>query len=89
MLDEVTTGLDPAARRDTWVLIRRLRDEGKTVILVTHAMDEAEALCDRLAVIVGGRVAATGTPAQVYRRAPLLGRRLPRHHRPFPAGGLT
>ena len=65
VLDELTTGLDPAARRDTWALVRRLRDEGVTVVLVTHAMDEAEMLCDRLAVIVAGRVAAAGTPAEV------------------------
>jgi ABC-2 type transport system ATP-binding protein len=65
VLDELTTGLDPSARRDTWALVRRLRDEGVTVVLVTHAMDEAEMLCDRLSVIVAGRVAAAGTPAEV------------------------
>lgn len=65
VLDELTTGLDPAARRDTWALVRRLRDEGVTVVLVTHAMDEAETLCDRVAVIVAGRVAEAGTPAEV------------------------
>ena len=65
VLDELTTGLDPAARRDTWKLVRRLRDEGVTVVLVTHAMDEAESLCDRLAVIMAGRVAEAGTPAAV------------------------
>ncbi|TVP74253.1 MAG: ABC transporter ATP-binding protein [Nitriliruptor sp.] len=65
VLDELTTGLDPAARRDTWALVSRLRDAGVTVVLVTHAMDEAEMLCDRLAVIVAGRVAAAGTPAEV------------------------
>jgi len=64
-LDEMTTGLDPAARRSTWELIERIRSEGTTVVLVTHFMDEAERLCDRLAVIVGGRVAATGTPADL------------------------
>jgi ABC-2 type transport system ATP-binding protein len=72
VLDELTTGLDPAARRDTWALVRRLRGAGVTVLLVTHAMDEAEALCDRLAVIVSGRVAAAGTPAEVTGSAPSL-----------------
>jgi len=50
-LDEMTTGLDPAARRVTWELIRKIRDRGTTVVLVTHFMDEAEHLCDRLAVV--------------------------------------
>ena len=65
VLDELTTGLDPAARRDTWALVRSLRDAGVTVLLVTHAMDEAEMLCDRLVVIDRGRVVATGTPDAV------------------------
>jgi ABC-2 type transport system ATP-binding protein len=65
VLDELTTGLDPAARRDTWSLVRKLRSGGVTVLLVTHAMDEAELLCDRLAVINHGRVVAEGTPEQV------------------------
>ena len=65
VLDELTTGLDPAARRETWALVRRLREAGTTVVLVTHAMDEADALCDRLAVIVAGRVVALGVPAEV------------------------
>jgi ABC-2 type transport system ATP-binding protein len=64
-LDEMTTGLDPAARRHTWDLIERIRDQGTTVVLVTHFMDEAERLCDRLAVIQEGRVVAAGTPAQL------------------------
>jgi ABC-2 type transport system ATP-binding protein len=64
-LDEMTTGLDPAARRATWELIERIRDTGTTVILVTHFMDEAERLCDRLAVIQAGRVVASGTPRQL------------------------
>ena len=62
VLDELTTGLDPAARRDTWTLLRELRDRGVTVLLVTHAMDEAETLCDRIVVIDRGRVVAQGTP---------------------------
>lgn len=64
-LDEMTTGLDPAARRSTWDLIERIRSSGTTVVLVTHFMDEAERLCDRLAVINRGRVIASGTPAEL------------------------
>ncbi|MEU9832713.1 ABC transporter ATP-binding protein [Streptosporangium sp. NPDC048047] len=64
-LDELTTGLDPAARRTTWGLIRAMRERGVTVVLVTHFMDEAEALCDRLAVIDRGRVIAAGTPCEL------------------------
>ncbi|MGA3562442.1 ABC transporter ATP-binding protein [Melissospora conviva] len=62
ILDELTTGLDPQARRDTWSLIERVRDTGVTILLVTHFMDEAERLSDRIAVIDGGRVAAVDTP---------------------------
>ncbi len=65
VLDELTTGLDPAARRDTWALVRSLRARGTTVLLVTHAMDEAEVLCDRVLVLSGGRVVAQGTPDEV------------------------
>ncbi len=60
-LDEMTTGLDPASRRIAWELIRQIRDDGATVVLVTHFMDEAEYLCDRIAVIDQKRVAATDT----------------------------
>ncbi|GIJ07531.1 ABC transporter ATP-binding protein [Micromonospora andamanensis] len=63
ILDELTTGLDPQARRDTWDLIERIRDRGVTILLVTHFMEEAERLCDRLAVIDKGRVVALDTPA--------------------------
>lgn len=69
ILDELTTGLDPRARRDTWELIARIRDTGVTVVLVTHFMDEAEHLCDRIAVIDQGRVAAIDTPAGLIGRA--------------------
>jgi ABC-2 type transport system ATP-binding protein len=62
-LDELTTGLDPAARRTAWDLVRRVRDGGATVVLVTHFMDEAQSLCDRLAVIDGGRVVACDAPS--------------------------
>jgi len=63
ILDELTTGLDPEARRETWGLIERVRDRGVTVILVTHYMDEAERLCDRVALINHGKVIALDTPA--------------------------
>jgi ABC-2 type transport system ATP-binding protein len=68
-LDELTTGLDPLARRLTWDHVRAIRDGGVTVVLVTHFMDEAEALCDRIAVIDSGRVAALDTPSRLTRRA--------------------
>lgn len=65
ILDELTTGLDPEARRETWSLIERMRDRGVTVILVTHFMDEAERLCDRLALINRGTVRALDTPEAI------------------------
>jgi ABC-2 type transport system ATP-binding protein len=65
ILDELTTGLDPEARRETWGLIERMRDRGVTVILVTHFMDEAEKLCDRLALINHGIVIALDTPEAI------------------------
>ena len=61
-LDEMTTGLDPAARRIAWELIEQIRDRGTTVVLVTHFMDEAERLCDRVAVMDKGNVIALDTP---------------------------
>jgi ABC-2 type transport system ATP-binding protein len=63
ILDELTTGLDPGARRETWKLIESIRDQGVTVILVTHFMEEAEHLCDRVALLHHGRVIALDTPA--------------------------
>ncbi|MEU6200193.1 ABC transporter ATP-binding protein [Streptomyces sp. NPDC047061] len=69
VLDELTTGLDPRARRDTWELIEDVRDRGVTVLLVTHFMEEAQRLCDRIAVIDKGRVAALDTPAGLIRRS--------------------
>ncbi|RSN68274.1 MULTISPECIES: ABC transporter ATP-binding protein [Actinomadura] len=68
-LDEPTTGLDPQARRAAWNLIRRVRDGGVTVVLISHFMDEAEELCDRLAVFDRGRVAASGTPEALIEQA--------------------
>ncbi|WP_228920105.1 ABC transporter ATP-binding protein [Streptomyces sp. DH20] len=69
VLDELTTGLDPRARRDTWELIEDVRAGGVTVLLVTHFMEEAQRLCDRIAVIDKGRVAALDTPAGLVRRS--------------------
>jgi ABC-2 type transport system ATP-binding protein len=69
VLDELTTGLDPRARRDTWALIEDIRASGVTVLLVTHFMEEAQRLCDRIAVIDQGRVAALDTPAGLIRRS--------------------
>ncbi|MEQ6903067.1 ABC transporter ATP-binding protein [Nocardioides sp. YIM 152588] len=65
VLDEMTTGLDPAARRVAWELVEAVRDRGTTVLMVTHFMDEAERLCDRVAVLVSGRIVARGTPAEL------------------------
>ena len=61
-LDEPTTGLDPQARRHLWALVRTLRDRGHTVVLTTHYMEEAEELCDRVAIMDGGRIVALDTP---------------------------
>ncbi|MGW0432476.1 ABC transporter ATP-binding protein [Micromonospora sp. NPDC003197] len=68
VLDELTTGLDPQARRDTWDLIEGVRDRGVTILLVTHFMEEAERLCDRLALINSGRLVALDTPAGLVSR---------------------
>jgi ABC-2 type transport system ATP-binding protein len=62
-LDELTSGLDPGARHATWDLIRKVRDQGVTVVLVSHFMDEVEELCDRVAILERGRIAALDTPA--------------------------
>lgn len=64
-LDELTQGLDPTARRETWRLIERIRDHGATVVLVSHYMDEVERLCDRVAVLHQGRIAALGSPSEL------------------------
>ncbi len=68
VLDELTTGLDPQARRDTWELVENIRDSGVTIVLVTHFMEEAERLCDRIALIDAGRVVATDSPAGLIAR---------------------
>ena len=62
ILDELTSGLDPQARRATWELVQAIREQGKTVLVITHFMDEAEFLCDRVAIIDHGRVLALDTP---------------------------
>lgn len=64
-LDELTTGLDPKARIEMWALIRQLRDEGRTVFLTTHYMEEAEYLCDRVCMMVGGKIAVMGSVPQL------------------------
>jgi ABC-2 type transport system ATP-binding protein len=62
-LDELTQGLDPVARRETWELINQARDQGTTIVLVTHDMEEAERVCDRVAVLHNGRLVACDSPA--------------------------
>jgi ABC-2 type transport system ATP-binding protein len=68
LLDELTTGLDPQARRAIWDMVRGIRERGKTVLLTTHLMEEAERLCDRVAIIERGRVIDVGTPAGLVRK---------------------
>ncbi|MER6916143.1 ABC transporter ATP-binding protein [Streptomyces sp. NPDC000594] len=68
VLDELTTGLDPRARRDTWRLIQEIRAGGATVLLVTHFMEEAQRLCDRIALIDKGRITALDTPSGLIGR---------------------
>jgi ABC-2 type transport system ATP-binding protein len=70
-LDEPTTGLDPQARHNIWSIVERLRDRGKTIIMTTHYMEEAEHLCQRLAIIDHGRVIAMGTPDSLINEAAL------------------
>ena len=70
-LDEPTTGLDPQARRSLWDVVRHMKQEGRTVILTTHYMEEAEALCDRLAIMDHGRVLTTGTPQELIQQLEL------------------
>ena len=64
-LDEPTAGMDPHARATTWQLVRDLRARGTTILLTTHAMDEAEQLCDRVAIVSAGRLAAIGSPGEL------------------------
>jgi ABC-2 type transport system ATP-binding protein len=76
LLDEPTTALDPQARRDIWELIRTMRAAGHTVLLTTHSMEEAEALCDRVAIMLNGRIVALGSPTT------LIDLYAPAHHEP-------
>ena len=69
ILDELTQGLDPAARRNVWAAVRQLNSEGTTVLLVTHEMDEAEALCNQVVVMRAGQVLDAGAPADLVRPA--------------------
>ncbi|MFD8977551.1 MULTISPECIES: ABC transporter ATP-binding protein [Streptomyces] len=69
VLDELTAGLDPRARREVWTLVESLRDAGVTVLLVTHFMEEAQRLCDRIAVLDQGRITALDTPDGLIGRA--------------------
>jgi ABC-2 type transport system ATP-binding protein len=64
-LDEPTTGFDPAARRNAWEVVRSLQDLGKTILLTTHYLDEAQALCDRVAIVKDGRILAEGRPGEL------------------------
>jgi ABC-2 type transport system ATP-binding protein len=82
-LDELTSGLDPQARRLTWDLVKQIRDSGVTVVLVTHFMDEAEELCDRVAIFDRGQIAALDSPDGLIERAGSTHRLLFR-----PAGGV-
>lgn len=68
ILDELTQGLDPAARREVWSAVAKLRDAGTTVLLVTHELDEAEVLCEQIVAMRGGRVLGQGTPAELVAR---------------------
>jgi ABC-2 type transport system ATP-binding protein len=88
VLDELTQGLDPAARREVWAAVARLRDVGTTVLLVTHELDEAEELCDRVVAMRDGRVLDQGTPAAlVARHAQQATVRFSSPHDPGDAGG--
>jgi ABC-2 type transport system ATP-binding protein len=69
-LDEPTTGFDPAARRDAWETVKNLREGGKTILLTTHYLDEAQALADRVAIIKDGRVLAVGPPQELGTHPP-------------------
>jgi ABC-2 type transport system ATP-binding protein len=68
-LDEPTTGLDPQARRELWNVLRQFREHGGAILLTTHAMDEAEQVCDRVAIVDHGRVICSGRPAELIARS--------------------
>jgi ABC-2 type transport system ATP-binding protein len=86
ILDELTQGLDPAARRNVWAAVRQLNEAGTTVLLVTHEMDEAEALCGRVVVMRAGHVLDAGAPADLIERH--SGAAVIRFSRPDPPAGL-
>jgi ABC-2 type transport system ATP-binding protein len=90
-LDEPTTGFDPAARRGAWDMVRNLRSLGKTVLLTTHYMDEAQSLADRAAIIVKGRIVAEGSPAVLAGpdRGVTIAFRRPDGELPSPVEGAT
>lgn len=69
ILDELSTGLDPRVRQEVWQLVREVRDTGVTILLVTHSMEEAQHLCDRVAIVDGGRIRALDTPVGLIRAA--------------------
>jgi ABC-2 type transport system ATP-binding protein len=88
-LDEPTTGFDPSARRNAWGMIKNLKELGKTVLLTTHYMDEAQNLADRVAIIVGGKIVAEGSPGSLIGGSTAQTRirfRLPQGAPPLPAG---
>jgi ABC-2 type transport system ATP-binding protein len=89
ILDELTTGLDPQARRATWQLVRQIRAAGVTVLLVSHFMEEVEALCDRVAIVDGGRIVATDTPAGLVAGARIEQRMRFRPMAPLDESGLA
>ena len=64
-LDEPTTGLDPRARRNIWNIVYDIRDSGKSLVMTTHSMEEAETLCDRVAIVDAGKIVDSGTPAEL------------------------
>ncbi len=78
-LDEPTTGLDPQARRNLWDLVREVRDRGVSVVMTTHYMDEAEILCDRIAVMDGGKIVALDTPKNLIKALLKKGFKKPQH----------
>ncbi|GAA4964503.1 ABC-2 type transport system ATP-binding protein [Nonomuraea thailandensis] len=88
ILDELTTGLDPQARRQMWATVESLRDSGVTVLLVSHAMEEVERLCDRVALLDAGRVVALDTPAGLVGRVGFAQRVTFRATEPVPGGLL-
>ncbi|MFQ5604927.1 MAG: ABC transporter ATP-binding protein [bacterium] len=87
--DELTTGLDPQARRSMWDLVRSIRDRGKTVFLTTHFMEEAERLCDRVAILDQGKLVALDSPENLIRNLAIEHRVIFTTHQPFDAATLN